>query len=107
MNAQPVLINGQWKPSSGKKFFGAVNPRTTELLPEQYPVSPWSEVESVLQAAAKAAETVHNWSGLRFANFLDAYANLIEQNAPELVEIANLETGLPVQPRLKDVELPR
>ena len=76
-------------------------------LPEQYPVSPWSEVEETLQAAARAAEAVRGWSGSRFADFLDTYANLIDQRSAELIDMAHQETGLPVQPRLKDAELPR
>ena len=107
MTTHSVLIDGQWRLSAGQQFFQAVNPRTTEPLPDQYPVSPWSEVESAIQAADRAAATVRSWSGSRFADFLEAYANLIDQRAPELIEMAHWETGLPVQPRLKDVELPR
>ncbi len=107
MTTHPILIDGQWRPSAGTQVFQAVNPKTKEPLPENYPVSPWSEVEEVIQVAARAAETVRNWPGSRFADFLEAYANLIEERAAELIAMANQETGLPVQPRLKDVELPR
>jgi 2,5-dioxopentanoate dehydrogenase len=107
MKAFPVLIDGEWRPSTGQQFFQAVNPKTTEALPGQYPVSPWSEVEDAIKAAWRASEAVRGWNGSRFADFLDAYATLIDQNAAALVDVANLETGLPVQPRLKDVELPR
>ena len=107
MKSHPVLIDGQWISSAGHNTFQAINPRSTEPLPEIYPVSTWDEVESAIKAAARAAETVRGWNGSRFADFLDTYANLIEAHAAELIEIANLETGLPVQPRLKDVELPR
>lgn len=107
MTIQPVLIDGAWKPSAGKKSFQAVNPATTQPLPEQYPVSPWAEVEEVLHAATRAAEAVRGWPGSRFADFLDAYADQIEKRSAELVAIANIETALPVAPRLKDVELPR
>ncbi len=41
------------------------------------------------------------------ADFLNAYANAIEAQADQLVAIAHAESGLPVSPRLKDVELPR
>ncbi len=107
MTTFPILIDGQWKPSIGQQTFHSINPRTTEPLPEQYPISPWSEIEAVLKAAARASEAVRDWNGSRFADFLDAYANLIDQSAAEFVAMAHLETGLPVQPRLKDVELPR
>jgi alpha-ketoglutaric semialdehyde dehydrogenase len=107
MTTQPVLIDGQWRPSTGQKTFQAVNPSTTKPLPELYPVSPWSEVETVIEAASRASMAVRGWSGSRFADFLDEYANLVDQHSPQLVELANIETGLAVAPRLKDVELPR
>ncbi|WP_010581639.1 aldehyde dehydrogenase (NADP(+)) [Schlesneria paludicola] len=107
MTTHPVLIDGQWRPSTGKKFFHAVNPKTMEALPDQYPISPWSEIEEVLQAASRAADIVRHWPGSRFAEFLETYATMIEERAESLVAIAHLETGLAVQPRLKDVELPR
>jgi alpha-ketoglutaric semialdehyde dehydrogenase len=107
MTIHNVLIDGQWKPSTGRQVFQAVNPRSTETLPDQFPVSPWAEVETAIHAAARAAETVRGWNGSRFADFLEEYVKLIEQRATELIEIANLETGLPQVPRLKDVELPR
>ena len=99
MTVQRVLIDGQWTISAGTSTFQAVNPRTTEPLPESYPVSPWSEVEQVLDAANRAAEAVRGWSGDRFAAFLDKFADRIEARAAAIVEIANLETALPVAPR--------
>jgi NADP-dependent aldehyde dehydrogenase len=107
MKTHPVLINGEWRPSQGAEYFQAVNPRTKESLPEQYPVSPWSEIEEAIRAATVAAETVRGWSGSRFADFLERYADLIDQNSAKFVEMAHQETGLPMQPRLKDNELPR
>ena len=107
MTIHSVLIDGHWKTSTGRQVFQAVNPRTTEPLPDQFPVSPWSEVELAITSAARASEAVRGWHGSRFADFLDAYANLIDQRAADLIALANLETGLPTAPRLKDVELPR
>jgi len=107
MTVQRVLIDGQWTTSAGTSTFCAVNPRTKESLPDRYPVSPWAEVVKVLDAASRAAETVHSWSGERFAAFLDRFADRIDARAADLVAIAQLETALPAQPRLKDVELPR
>ncbi len=107
MAAHPVLINGRWKPSAGTNTFQAINPRTGEALEDRYPVSPWSEVEEALQAAAAASRRTAGWHGDRFAQFLESFAQKIEGRAAELVEIAHQETGLPVSPRLKDGELPR
>ncbi|MCA9007575.1 MAG: aldehyde dehydrogenase (NADP(+)) [Planctomycetaceae bacterium] len=107
MQIQPVLINGQWIPSTGTTSFQAVNPTTGEALEPVFPVSPWDEIESALEAAAAAAKTMRGWPGERFAAFLEAYANEIENRADDLVATAHAETGYPESPRLRDGELPR
>src|SRR5690242_4632134 len=107
MSTQPVLIDGNWKASSGTKTFQAVNPATLQPLPDVYPVSPWAEIETAIHAAARAAKDVALWPGERFARFLDAYADRIDARAADLVALANQETGLPVEPRLSKAELPR
>lgn len=106
-SVHPVLINGQWSASAGRETFTAVNPATRQSLPDVYPVSSWSEVEAALIAADRAFQRVRGWPGERFAKFLEAYADRIEGRAAALVETANLETALPVEPRLKVAELPR
>lgn len=107
MTVQQVLINGQWTTSAGTSTFQAVNPRTREPLPGRYPISTWAEIVRCLESAAQAAAIVRDWPGERFGQFLDAFAERIDARATELVEIAHHETALPVQPRLKDAELPR
>lgn len=107
MTAHPVLINGQWRASTGTKTFQATNPATKEQLPDVYPVSPWSEIEEALTAAAAAFKTVRSYEGSRFADFLDAYAAEIELRIDEIVEAAHLETAYPISPRLKDGEMVR
>jgi alpha-ketoglutaric semialdehyde dehydrogenase len=107
MSSQPVLIGGEWVPSSGTKTFQAVNPATGEALPGVYPVSSWSEIERAIQSAAAASKTMLGWHGERFARFLEAYAVRIEGKKAELVAQANLETALPAEGRLAGNELPR
>ncbi|GAB5442636.1 MAG: aldehyde dehydrogenase (NADP(+)) [Fuerstiella sp.] len=104
---QPVLINGEWVSSSGTSTFQAVNPTTEESLPGEFPVSPWSELDRVLQVAAETARQMRGLPGSRIAEFLEAYADEIESRTDQLVEAAHAETALPVSPRLKDGELPR
>lgn len=106
MNSQLVLIDGRWQNSTGKTF-QAANPATRELLPDHYPVSPWSEVEQAIQAAHRASVATRGWPGERFARFLERYAERIEAQASELVEMAHKETALAKEPRLGKVELPR
>ncbi len=107
MTVQPVLIDGQWQESAGTDAFQATSPATKSPLPGQFPVSPWSEVEQALQAADTAFAVVRQWPGERFARFLEAYADAIESRSDPIVASAHQETALPVEPRLKNVELPR
>ncbi len=107
MNSQPVLIDGQWTPSVGSETFSAVNPATRQTLPEVWPVSPWGEVERAIDAAHRAFIAMLGWPGTRFAAFLETYADNIDRIANQLVAAAHAETALPVEPRLKNVELPR
>ena len=107
MPTRSVLVAGNWRPSKGTKTFRATNPATTEPLPDEYPVSPWAEVEEAIDAAFDAAVQLRGVSGSLFADFLDRYAANVEARAEELIATAHAETGLPVSPRLKDAELPR
>lgn len=100
-------MNGQWVESGSGQLFRAVNPSTQEEIPRDFPVSPWEEIDRVLSLAAEASREMRNLPGSRVAEFLEAYANEIEKRADALVAAAHEETGLPVSPRLADVELPR
>ena len=105
--AHLVLINGQWVASNHSGTFQATNPATCQPIDGDYPISTWAEIESAITAAHRAAEIVRSWPGERFAQFLDRYAELIDARAADLIAMANAETGLPVEPRLKVAELPR
>lgn len=107
MSKQPVLIDGQWRASIGASSFRAVNPATREPLADEYFVSPWAEVEQAIVAADRVTRELRNAPGELFAKFLERFAERIEARAADLIAIANQETGLPVEPRLKSGELPR
>ncbi|MFO1004373.1 MAG: aldehyde dehydrogenase (NADP(+)) [Planctomycetaceae bacterium] len=107
MSVQPILVNGQWRASAGKETFQAVDPSNKQPLAEKFPISPWAEIEEVIQHASAAAAAVRGWPGEKFAAFLEDYASRIEARAADIVAIAHRETGLPVEPRLKSAELPR
>ena len=107
MSKQPVLINGEWRTSAGTETFQPVNPATEETFAEEYPISPWPEIEEAIEAAHRAFHQVKDWPGERFAAFLEAFASAIENRTGDLAALANQETALPVSPRLKDGELPR
>lgn len=103
----PVLVAGKWLQSSGSKCFSATNPNTLQSLEPSYPISDWQEVDRVLSAAYEAFLQLQRIPFERIAEFLETYAQRIEEHSAALVDLAHQETGLPVKPRLADVELPR
>jgi NADP-dependent aldehyde dehydrogenase len=107
MAEYPVLIDGSWRPSRAASTFYAVNPATGERLPGAYPVSSWDDCDAALAAAATAFNELRRTPPASIARFLARFADRLDARKTELVEQANLETALPVSPRLADVELPR
>jgi 2,5-dioxopentanoate dehydrogenase len=106
----PVLIAGRWRDAAQPSgTFSATDPSTGQSLPDVFPVSSRADIDEACEAGAAAAAQVRLLAdgADRIATFLDDYAARIEGAADALVEIANRETGLPVLPRLRNVELPR
>ena len=85
----------------------AVNPATGEPLPHEFPISSWADCDAALSAAAAAAVDLEALPPSAFADFLERYADQLAANSDEICAQANLETALPVKPRLADVEMPR
>lgn len=104
---QPVLIAGQWKAAESSGAFHAENPMTKGPLPHPYPISAWQDLDAALTAADQAFRALGKLPAEQIASFLSRFADLIDENADSLCETAHAETGLPISPRLKDVELPR
>ena len=108
MALQPILVDGEWrKPKHVVDTFQATNPSAKEPLPEVYPVPDFSDVEQALQAAHKAVAELQGLSPDKLAEFLENYAGQIEARADDLIDMADLETALGKEPRLRTVELPR
>lgn len=107
MAVEQVLVAGRWRKATGMSTFRAANPATGAELEMEFPVSDWQDCEDALNAAATVAKELRTVPAEKIAAFLDLYARKIEEQASALVETANAETGLPVAPRLKDIELPR
>ena len=103
----PVLIDGEWRQATSYDSFVAENPATGTPLEVSYPKSEWEDVEAAIGAASEAAEVMQDLDPQQIADFLNTYADEIEAHAAEICELASLETGYPVKPRLQDVELPR
>ncbi len=103
----PILSNGKFIASSATETFHAYNPTLGTDLTEEFPVSPWEEIEMLVRQGHEAALELAKFSTEAIAGFLEAYAEGIGKNSEALVEAAHLETGLPKTPRLAEVELPR
>ena len=107
MTAQAVLIADTWRAADAAETFQAHNPATKEPLPNSYPVSRWSDCDQALDAAAAAFEQMRSLSGERIAQFLEKFVARLEIRKDEIVQMAHLETGYPISPRLADGEFPR
>jgi 2,5-dioxopentanoate dehydrogenase len=108
MTLQPIWIGGRWQAeASPEGDIQSYNPRTGETLEPRFPISGEATVQAALLAGSEAAEKLRATDPERIAVFLERCADNLEGRADTLVESAHLETGLPVEPRLKNVELPR
>lgn len=106
---QPILVNGAWSPALNPTgSFCATNPSFKQELTERvFPISSWDDLSAMLHAARTAAAALASVAPESIARFLETYATETEARAGALVEAAHLETGLPREPRLAKVELPR
>jgi alpha-ketoglutaric semialdehyde dehydrogenase len=103
-----ILVNGEWRQAVRPAgSFNAMNPATGKHLPGAYPISTWTDIKDALEAAARALDELALAGPDRIAAFLSAFAETVEGRREDLVGTAHLETALPVEPRLRSVELPR
>ena len=108
MTIEPVLIDGVWR--QARDLQGTLqneNPSTRQKLPQVFPVTGRQDVEEAIAAGKAAARAMRHIPIGRIADFLAALAAGMEEHASQLVEIAHAETGLPAEPRLNSIELPR
>jgi alpha-ketoglutaric semialdehyde dehydrogenase len=105
---EPVFIEGRLQPSRAPAgYFRAVSPLSGEPFGPDFPISTADELERAVRAGARVAPELEAVRPEILAGFFDAYAGLIEKRAAELTGIAHAETGLPEEPRLKSIEIPR
>lgn len=107
MTQHKILINGRWQAANAESWFQAYNPTVGEALDDSYPQSNWQDCELALDAAQEAFTALQKIERRYIAEFLECYADKIEQQSASLVEMAHIETGLPKSPRLADIEIPR
>jgi 2,5-dioxopentanoate dehydrogenase len=108
MMTQPVLIDGQWRaPQEPAGNFQPESPTVADKLPEIYPVSGFKDLENAMQASMRAVRELRHVKPEECADFLEMFASNIEAKADAVTKMAAMETGLPIDPRLKSTELPR
>ncbi len=98
------LIAGEWL--DGEPVASSVDPATgTEIAVA--PATSWAQIDRAISEGVQAEQGLTELGPEPVARFLQDLASRIEARADELVDAAHRETGLPVEPRLRDVELPR
>jgi NADP-dependent aldehyde dehydrogenase len=107
MAIEPVLIDGQWRQARQLGSLRPINPATDEQRPYEFPISAWEDCDAALAAATAAASELAKLPPTAVADFLETYAERLAANAEAICAEAQLETALPVKPRLADVEMPR
>ncbi len=108
MELQKVLVAGKWRNAKNPVGeFTATNPANKSSLPDIFPISSEKDLNDTIEAGKKAAIELKTIAASKTADFLDLFADKIDKHADDLVAIANLETALPKEPRLRNVEIPR
>jgi alpha-ketoglutaric semialdehyde dehydrogenase len=108
MTLESIWIGGRWQAEPAPEGeIQSYNPRTGAALAPRFPVSGDSTLRTALRAGRAAAEELRGVAPERIAMFLERCAANLEAQRDALVDSAHLETGLPKEPRLRNVELPR
>ena len=88
----PNYINNAWQESAADELLDVTNPATGEVL-TQVPLSPAEEVH---QAAAAAADALHEWRRtppVQRIQYLFNLKNLLEENIDDIARTITLECG--------------
>lgn len=93
------LINGQWVEGTNGAITG-FNPRTNEELSPLYSLADSAQLKAATTSANTAFESYRTTPPKQRADFLESIAENIAELKGEIVERAQLETGLP-QARLE------
>jgi NADP-dependent aldehyde dehydrogenase len=107
MDYYPVLIDGAWRRARARSIFRAVNPATGEELPGDYPLSDFADIEDAVRAGRGAALEMMTAAPESLADYLELLGERIGGATEALARMAARETGLPLDPRLRLVEIPR
>ncbi|MFB2897688.1 CoA-acylating methylmalonate-semialdehyde dehydrogenase [Aerosakkonemataceae cyanobacterium BLCC-F50] len=91
---QPLknYINGEWQISSASNYLKVVNPATTEVL-GTVPLSPATEVNAAVAAAATAGKVWRQTPPTERVQYLFKLKNLLEASFSDLAETITVECG--------------
>lgn len=91
---QPLknYINGEWQVSSASNYLQVVNPATTEVL-GVVPLSPATEVNAAVVAAATAGKVWRQTPPTERVQYLFTLKNLLEASFTDLAETITVECG--------------
>ena len=105
---QPVLISGVWTAADADApSFHAWNPSTGAPLTDRFPISSGADLDRMGSAAEAASDALASVDPDLIRDFLLGCAEAIEARRSEIARTAHLETGLPIEPRLAQVEFDR
>ena len=105
---QPVLISGVWTAADADApSFHAWNPSTGAALTDRFPISSGADLDRMGSAAEAASDALASADPDLIRDFLLGCAEAIEARRSEIARTAHLETGLPIEPRLAQVEFDR
>ncbi len=104
---QPMWIDGQWLAPAAADSFCASDPSTGQALEPRYPIATRADLRAILAAARRASVALRAVPAASRAQFLETFAKEIESDADAIADLAARETGLPLRPRLREIEMTR
>ena len=96
MNSHKMWIGGEWLDADSGKTFAVYNPATEEEI-GQVPLGAKSDVDKAVEAARKAFPIWSKKSQAERSKIVSQIADLIRENAEELVSLEVLEHGTPIE----------
>ena len=103
-----TLTAGTWmNASADRATFHAWNPSTGEPIERSFPISNRDDLDAMAAASVDAAAAMATAEPGRIARFLRGMAERIDARRAEIAGVAHEETGLPLEPRLAQVEFDR
>ena len=100
-----TLTAGTWvNAPADRKTFHAWNPTTGEAIERSFPISTWADLDLMAAAATDAARTDAACEPGRIARCLRLMVDRLDSRREAIAQAAHEETGLPLDPRLRQIE---